>query len=81
MPRINTNERVVFRLFRMPCCGHMLCWVNPRLPTYCPECGTLVLSRLRTEGVHTMIKDEEAMLKYDAHTAVIITQPERDVNS
>jgi hypothetical protein len=30
------NERVIFRLIMTPCCGHMLCWVNPRFP----ECGT-----------------------------------------
>jgi len=23
-----------FRLILMPCCGQMLCWVNPRLPNY-----------------------------------------------
>jgi hypothetical protein len=23
---------VKFRLIQMPCCGQMLCWVNPRLP-------------------------------------------------
>ena len=23
-----TNEQVKFRLFEMPCCGQLLCWVN-----------------------------------------------------
>jgi hypothetical protein len=23
-----------FRLIQMPCCGQLLCWVNPRLPNY-----------------------------------------------
>jgi len=23
-----------FRFIQMPCCGQMLCWVNPRLPNY-----------------------------------------------
>lgn len=33
-------ERVLFRLLHMTCCcGTLLCWVNPRLPNYCPECG------------------------------------------
>lgn len=41
------NEMVQFRLFQMPCCGHMLCWVNPRLPSHCPECGATVLARLK----------------------------------
>lgn len=40
------NQRVPFRLIKMPCCGHQCCWVNPRLPNYCPECGKVVLPRL-----------------------------------
>jgi hypothetical protein len=39
-------EVVHFRLFQMPCCGHQLCWVNPRLPNYCPECGASCYSVL-----------------------------------
>jgi hypothetical protein len=31
--------RADFRLLHMECCGVLLCWVNPRLPNYCPECG------------------------------------------
>jgi hypothetical protein len=57
------NERVPFRLFTMPCCGHQLCWVNPRLPTYCPECGVQVYLRLVT-GQYTLVYDQEAWLKY-----------------
>jgi hypothetical protein len=34
-----TTELVHFRLIKMPCCGHLLCWVNSRFPNYCPECG------------------------------------------
>lgn len=34
-----TNQQVDFRLIQMPCCGHLLCWVNPRYPSYCPQCG------------------------------------------
>lgn len=56
------NEQVKFRLFHMPCCGHLLCWVNPRLPTYCPECGEHVLLRLKS-GEHTRVCDE-AWLKF-----------------
>lgn len=41
------NEKVPFRLFRMPCCGYQLCWVNPRFPNNCPECGEKVFVRLR----------------------------------
>lgn len=55
------NERVNFRMFRTPCCGHQLCWVNPRLPTFCPECGTLFDRRYMI----VMIHDENAMIKYE----------------
>lgn len=54
-----THERIVFRLFQMPCCGHMLCWVNPRFPTYCPECGESVFQKIKA---CVMAKDEEATL-------------------
>lgn len=37
-----SNEYVPFRLLLMPCCKTMICWVNPRRPAYCPECGTHV---------------------------------------
>ena len=50
------REQVDFRLFVMPCCGHQLCWVNPRLPNHCPECGQTVLSQLRTNGEHTLLR-------------------------
>ena len=56
------NERIVFRLFDMPCCHILICWVNPRIPNYCPECGERVFSKLRT-GEHTQMKDDDAWLK------------------
>jgi len=56
------NERVPFRLFKMPCCGFQLCWVNPRLPTYCPECGELVFHNLQHEQ-NVLLKDDNAWLK------------------
>lgn len=46
---MKTREKIEFRLIRTPCCGHLLCWVNPRLPSHCPECGTMILSRLRPD--------------------------------
>jgi hypothetical protein len=52
------SERVIFRLMRMPCCGHMLCWVNPRRPNYCPECGTPFLNW----GDSVLHRDENALL-------------------
>jgi hypothetical protein len=47
-----TTEKVPFRLLQMPCCKTLICWVNPRLPSHCPECGGFVLQFLRSgEGV------------------------------
>lgn len=54
-----TNELVIFRLMRMPCCGHMLCWVNPRRPNYCPECGKSFLNW----GDSVLHRDENALLR------------------
>lgn len=33
------HERVPFRFLVCPECKHQICWINPRLPNYCPECG------------------------------------------
>jgi hypothetical protein len=57
------NERVYFRLFLMPCCHVLICWVNPRIPNFCPECGERVYLKLRN-GAQTQINDENAWLKY-----------------
>lgn len=50
---MNTTELVKFRLFQMPCCNTLICWVNPRTPSHCPECGESVYMQLRT-GAHTL---------------------------
>lgn len=42
-----TSEQVQFRLIRTPCCSTLLCWVNPRLPNYCPECGRYIYPEVR----------------------------------
>jgi hypothetical protein len=60
-----TTEKVNFRLFQMPCCGQLLCWVNPRLPNHCPECGLRVYTELKTEA-HTLQHVPEAWLKLGA---------------
>lgn len=59
------NERVFFRLIKMPCCGHLLCWVNPRLPTYCPECGKLMFTELKFDGTAFLVRDQDAKLSYE----------------
>ena len=55
------TERVDFRILVTPCCGTMLCWVNPRLPNHCPECGKGVWPAIR--GCVTY-HDNNAVLKH-----------------
>lgn len=54
------TERVPFRLLTTPCCGTLLCWVNPRLPTFCPECGKHIYPEVKSCITHS---DENAILK------------------
>lgn len=61
---MRTSQGIQFRLFHMPCCGHMLCWVNPRLPSYCPECGKHIVLELKS-GEHTRVNDRGAVLRMD----------------
>jgi hypothetical protein len=55
-----TTERVPFRLIVMECCNHQLCWVNPRLPSHCPECGKPCYPQVRGWVVFV---DNDAQLK------------------
>lgn len=57
----NEQQRVQFRLLLMECCYTQLCWVNPRLPNYCPECGTPCLGKVKS---YVTYSDEEATLHY-----------------
>lgn len=43
-----TNQQVPFRLIQTPCCNTLLCYVNPRLPNYCSECGEHIYAKLKT---------------------------------
>lgn len=45
----HTNEKVQFRLILMPCCHTLICWVNPRMPNYCPECGKYVFPEMKRD--------------------------------
>jgi NADH pyrophosphatase NudC (nudix superfamily) len=56
-----TTERVHFRLLKTPCCGTLLCWVNPRFPNYCPECSARIFPEIR--GC-VIMNDDTATLKY-----------------
>jgi len=55
-----SKQRVQFRLLETPCCHTMLCWVNPRLPNYCPECGKGIFAQMKI-GNYTH-QDTEAWL-------------------
>lgn len=64
------SERVHFRLIQAPCCGTLLCWVNPRLPNYCPECGQFIIPTVRG---HVLESDDQAWIKYGvaaSHTTI-----------
>lgn len=54
------TEQVHFRLLQTPCCGSLLCWVNPRLPTHCSECGATVYPAIKSCVLH---EDMKALLK------------------
>jgi len=56
------TERIHFRLICMPCCEHLFCNVNPRLPSFCPACGKHVYPEVRN-GI--LLSDETAILKYE----------------
>ena len=58
-----THELVTFKLIKTPCCNHLLCWVNPRLPNYCPECGTCILAKIRIDPSCIRHRDDRAELK------------------
>jgi DNA-directed RNA polymerase subunit RPC12/RpoP len=59
-----TTEAIRFRLIVCPECSHNLCWVNPRLPSYCPECGKHIYAKLVTDGSHIRVSDAKASLRY-----------------
>lgn len=58
-----TTERVPFRLLHLAsCCGTLICWVNPRLPNFCPECGTNIMQTIKESVRH---RDDYATLKLE----------------
>jgi DNA-directed RNA polymerase subunit RPC12/RpoP len=55
------TQRVPFRLIQCPHCGILLCWVNPRLPNYCPECSKYIFDTVKSN----IIQNYDAWLSYD----------------
>lgn len=58
------NERVIFRLIHTPCCMTLLCFVNPRLPNYCSECGARLYALIKANPAVILVSDDNAWLKY-----------------
>ena len=56
------TEFIKFHLLKTNCCGALLCWVNPRFPNFCPECGSRCFPEIRS---CVIIEDENAVLKID----------------
>jgi ribosomal protein S27E len=46
--RVKERQQVPFRLLQCPKCHTLLCWVNPRLPNYCPECGKWIMMEIKS---------------------------------
>ena len=53
--------RADFRYIMTECCGIMLCWVNPRLPNYCPDCGKRIYPDVRSWVTY---RDEQAVTRH-----------------
>jgi len=56
------TQFVPFRLIQCPDCATMLCWVNPRFPNYCPECGKYIFDKVK---FCILQADRNASLTYD----------------
>jgi hypothetical protein len=48
-----------FRLIQTPCCEQLLCWVNPRLPNHCPECGKFIYADLKHHKPERILETHE----------------------
>ena len=55
-----SSEKILFTLIQTPCCSALLCWVNPRMPNFCPECGAAIW--LKKRGEHIIHQDDDARL-------------------
>ena len=57
--------KAYFRLLNMECCHVILCWVNPRLPMYCPECSARCYPMVKS---WITWEDNEATIRHKAMT-------------
>ena len=73
---MKTTERVPFRLIQTPCCSTLLCWVNPRLPNNCPECGKFIYPEVKS---CVMLYDSNALLQVDGKITIDpVKKPDQD---
>lgn len=58
---VSNNERVHFRVMICPLCSFVMCWVNPRFPNYCSECGEHIYPQIKS---CVTVDDNDSWLKY-----------------
>jgi hypothetical protein len=56
-----TTERVHLRVLQCVECNNITCWINGRLPSYCHECGKLVIGDKKKLVLKS---DDNAFIKY-----------------
>jgi DNA-directed RNA polymerase subunit RPC12/RpoP len=62
---VETNI-VLLREMRCLHCNHQFTWIGHRLPTYCPECSSMMLSKPgQPLNYSVLLQDKEAELKYN----------------
>lgn len=62
LKKLPRGDIVPFRMFHMPCCDMLICWVNHRIPNNCPECGERVFKELKLKSELTVVNDPVAVL-------------------
>ena len=70
-----SNQRVQFRLLQMPCCNILICWVNPRRPMYCVECGTKVFHHYPRERWDATYSDATLRIENETKAFYSAEQP------
>lgn len=57
-----TEEFINLKVLQMPCCGHLLYWINVRYPSYCPTCGELVYPEIKDPKFLILFKEEAKLV-------------------
>ena len=67
------NYYVQFRLIHMPCCHTLICWINPRRPVYCPECGRNIFRHFPKDRWEATYSEAWLRVKDDAKANYDVT--------